>query len=1682
MKIIVKYIIIMLILLLFLFQNINAQETTQTIILKEGFNFVSFTVVPQINAQQLLLQYLPIDDIYYYNAAAGSFLSCKEGGLSSLGSGKGYIIKSKAQIDITLAGEPVLSAVDISLKPGFNLVGFSQICGKTKFKNFVEKSNKIKGIYKWNSASGSFIQVLRNSTSSTVELIDGVDPEISAGFSYFINVAQEATMSFEQEQIKIDGMVTQNDIQSISLSKSFDNINTGIKYDLSKIIINANYLNGNTKSVSGTNWSVNSGNGTIENNQYFSSLETGAVILKASYTENNITLHTDFNLSVIAPPQVISMKSAILNQSGGEMKLNDQVSYAVMPGTLNESTEITIAEVKYFDDFYNGKTVIRVESNSNITLSKLLINVEPQIKSDNIGVFVYNEDGITVFKGNIENGKYAININGTESPALKAPNLRSFFGCSNSKEYIIEKFEPRKFPTDERIQTIINKPSSQLIKAPFYSQYNSYSCWAACILMLCKAYNNFMPADFNSIYKIYSWCNISKKIGYKYYTNSGEHEQLIFTSKNISNDDLLDKIGSITKCKLEKKFFKNRYAFAEYTVKKLSQGIPVLLLVYPSNEAKTGAHANLLLKYTCNEKVTDSTKLEDIYDKIEFLTHDPSGCNPYGTKTLKMLYDTEHNREYFLVFSAVNKPCPLNFNVPVLTTHLPDCLIDDENNISTDPAGVYFSNKGTNKFAFSWAPETEIGYKIMSLFENNSTCKDYEIGEFNQIYINNMYVFDAAKISDQFKMEISVNESIMPIKIKKIEFIKINNNIFNYDETWNQYHNLDSGKFYIDMDEFKSKIKLNDGIDFKLSVKLLYQSILNSSSLDGFDVKFKYRKLFIIPDSSINTNELKAPSTLNFTAKLVDNTVIQPDQLQWSVESTDGKISVTNGAVNIATGASGKYLIKAIVKDTVAIHAGKEAIYEINVNGGSEEQLEFKIVPEKTIVQIEEGKTAVTVFSAKSINKITKEEKILTTDLKWEVEPADDSSSIDSNGNFSCKKPGTYKIKCKWTMPLRAPEANLAGVSRQVAETKEYEAYAEFVGWSCIITAQSTTVLPGRWLDVGCEFKPAGFLPLSIKWLPADDDVNLTRWMKAGSDPMRASYIFPDIAGKESFDIKCEYGFSNDRVSYKSIKTINVKRPKIIPEAPFIHVGDIVKFSYELPQGITNIPAFTWVCANGQVDNNGNFVFTAPEKPGKYEIKLTWPGQNEDQQLTFATQVNINVFKMNINPGISTVKPGSQIKFTPAAEFQPDDDELFITGWTALYGSVLSDGSYTAPGKVCTDKITCEYTYKGVKHTCNATVNVNALKVSVIPKKVSLHSGEKITINAMVDGANTNANVDFTVDGGSLSAGSGKSTIFTAPVYEERFYPQNIAFTLTATSQEDRAQSAKCRIIVALPVRKDFVKYYDDTTIPEIEYESTVIKNLEDPVPSSDNEAITTIHNQPEEIHYKYDGYYIYYDKQHNVLTKGYYVRGLKNGIFEEYQYLSDGRKRTTIDCYVDGLLDGTHEVWMNNMQTFSCQYSNGKLNGAYIQYDEQGRIIIKCNYADDKKDGIWEEYQYFTDGSLNIYVLKTYKADVQSGKFERKMWYSNGQLFVHEKGNYANDCKNGSWETRNWFLSGKEGYIETGGYLNDKMDGQWEFTGYDENGNTIKHTIARWSNGVQIDPPAMKAKMRKKVKKSTRG
>ncbi|HOD40793.1 MAG TPA: hypothetical protein PKL57_09560 [Candidatus Wallbacteria bacterium] len=118
-----------------IFGTANADQ--QPITLKQGFNFISFTLNPDVNAAGLKQQNSVISEIYLYSAAAGSFLSTFDGTLVSLNAGKGYIIQANAGATITVSGTTPSSIGNMTLKAGFNLMGISKTINSVKFSELI---------------------------------------------------------------------------------------------------------------------------------------------------------------------------------------------------------------------------------------------------------------------------------------------------------------------------------------------------------------------------------------------------------------------------------------------------------------------------------------------------------------------------------------------------------------------------------------------------------------------------------------------------------------------------------------------------------------------------------------------------------------------------------------------------------------------------------------------------------------------------------------------------------------------------------------------------------------------------------------------------------------------------------------------------------------------------------------------------------------------------------------------------------------------------------------------------------------------------------------------------------------------------------------------------------------------------------------------------------------------------------------------------------------------------------------------------------------------------------------------------------------------------------------------------------------------------------------------------------
>jgi antitoxin component YwqK of YwqJK toxin-antitoxin module len=125
-----------------------------------------------------------------------------------------------------------------------------------------------------------------------------------------------------------------------------------------------------------------------------------------------------------------------------------------------------------------------------------------------------------------------------------------------------------------------------------------------------------------------------------------------------------------------------------------------------------------------------------------------------------------------------------------------------------------------------------------------------------------------------------------------------------------------------------------------------------------------------------------------------------------------------------------------------------------------------------------------------------------------------------------------------------------------------------------------------------------------------------------------------------------------------------------------------------------------------------------------------------------------------------------------------------------------------------------------------------------------------------------------------------------------------------------------------------------------------------------------------------------------------------------------------------NGKKEGTWVRYYENGQLFSVSnYNIGRKDGAWITYNNKGMLIEKGKYKNDLEEGPW--IRFYENGEIN------YKGDFVSGK-KVGLWiayYYNGQL--EYKGNFDNGKKSGLWEY--YSVSGNILEEHSGIYKNDK-------------------------------------------------
>lgn len=223
----------LLLLLIILFSSTLcfAQTISQKIDLKPGFNFIGFTLKPAITPQNLKTQYPVIEEIYAFSTASGSFISVNDGTLATFNANKGYIIKANTQLSLNVEGDSSQVNDSIALKQGFNLLGISRISETVTFSVLMKNHSEIKGIYKWSNSSGAFIQVILNS-SGEPELLDGIDPTITPGQAYFVNVIRDTTISLGSSIPVSQDVIIESQSKSITAEGGTLALKNGIILDI----------------------------------------------------------------------------------------------------------------------------------------------------------------------------------------------------------------------------------------------------------------------------------------------------------------------------------------------------------------------------------------------------------------------------------------------------------------------------------------------------------------------------------------------------------------------------------------------------------------------------------------------------------------------------------------------------------------------------------------------------------------------------------------------------------------------------------------------------------------------------------------------------------------------------------------------------------------------------------------------------------------------------------------------------------------------------------------------------------------------------------------------------------------------------------------------------------------------------------------------------------------------------------------------------------------------------------------------------------------------------------------------------------------------------------------------------------------------------------------------------------
>ena len=186
------------------------------------------------------------------------------------------------------------------------------------------------------------------------------------------------------------------------------------------------------------------------------------------------------------------------------------------------------------------------------------------------------------------------------------------------------------------------------------------------------------------------------------------------------------------------------------------------------------------------------------------------------------------------------------------------------------------------------------------------------------------------------------------------------------------------------------------------------------------------------------------------------------------------------------------------------------------------------------------------------------------------------------------------------------------------------------------------------------------------------------------------------------------------------------------------------------------------------------------------------------------------------------------------------------------------------------------------------------------------------------------------------------------------------------------------------------------------------------------------------------------YYENGELKKQGFYKNGKANGKFIEFD--ENGNKTAEYNMLEDQP-NGLATIFEKNKKSIEKVYEKGELNGQYTEYyyDDDNNLNMKVQgfYKSDEKNGTWYTF-VVNDNEIDTVEIRNFKNDLRHGNFKE---YLNSDTI--EISNYYNDVREGSYIMKtkttgyitdeylpiSWWNTACEGY-----YTNGQRDGNWKF------------------------------------------